>query len=132
MIGGTDVVLWVREDVPAADVILRTVRRSWPGFVFQNADDESAPFAPPTGPWLPRPSGREFFVYRDERAARAWDEHGATPENTNTMLHVILGNRRQPGTDLKSLTLVCGGLTGEMKTIVDAITAGLRDATESL
>jgi hypothetical protein len=123
MIGGTDIVLCVHEDIPTADVIFRAVRQHWPAFVFQNADDESAPFSPRTELWLPQPSGPEFFIYRDEQAARNWDEDGATPENANTMLHVILGKRRQPQSGLRSLTLVCGTLTGDMKVLIDDIRA---------
>ena len=40
MIGGSDKVLWVNENAPAADLILSAVRQHWPSFVFQDADDE--------------------------------------------------------------------------------------------
>jgi hypothetical protein len=104
MIGGTDVVLWVRDDLPAADLILRTVRRHWPGFVFQDADDPNPPRALDTFV-LPTPSGREFIVYRD---------------------------RRKPEAGLRSLTLVCGRLSGEMAKLIDDVRAGFRDVTESV
>src|SRR5437879_5940925 len=91
MIGGTDVMLEVQAGVPVSDVIFRAVRRHWPAYVYQNADDETTPFTRSPGAGLPKPTGREFFVYRDEQAALSWDEHGAIPENFNTMLHVILG-----------------------------------------
>ena len=128
MIGGTDVVLWVREDLPASDFILRTVRRHWPDLVFQDADDPTLPSQSLHG-WLPQPSGREFFVYRDLPAALSWHEHGAIPENTNAMLHVILGNRRKPEAGLRSLTIVCGDLSGEMKSMIDEVEIAFSEAT---
>jgi hypothetical protein len=131
MIGGTDVVLWVRDDVPIADVVFRTVRRHWPDMVYQNPDDESVPFLRP-GPSLPKPAGPEYFIYKDAAAARSWDEHGAVPENHNTMLYVIEGKRRHPDGRRRSLTLVCGELVGDMKAIIEEIEAGLRDFDESV
>src|SRR5437660_1227082 len=107
MIGGTDIELTIRSDIPAADVVFRTVRRHWPNFVFQDADDETAPYAPNANGSLPKVSGREFFVYRDKQAALSWDEYGAAAENFNTMLYVILGEEDPPGSNLRPLTLVC-------------------------
>jgi hypothetical protein len=124
MIGGTDIICSVSPETPAVDVILRTVRRYWPHSVFQNADDPT-PFVPDNGQWPPHTPSREFFIFRDEQAARSWDELGADPENVNTMLHVLL-----PGTEGKappSLTLVCDHLEGEMGAIVRDIQAGLTD-----
>ncbi|HLN31908.1 MAG TPA: hypothetical protein VK395_29525 [Gemmataceae bacterium] len=132
MIGGVDVVLWVRDDIPATDVIFRCVRHHWPKLVFQDAEEDSMPYSAQSSQWLPRPAGPEFFIYRDEEAARSWDAQGATPDNANTMLYVILGKRRQAKTGLKSLTLVCGDLTGDMRRIVDEIAASFRDSVEGL
>jgi hypothetical protein len=130
MIGGTDVVFWVRDDLPAAELILSTVRRHWPQFVFQNAEDAS-PLPAPNGSGVPQPSGREFFVYKDGSAARNWQEDGAVPANANTMLHVILGHGRKPEAGLRSLTLVCDEQTGEMNSIIDDIKRTFRDATDT-
>jgi hypothetical protein len=118
MIGGTDVQLWVRNHQDAVALILRTVRCRWPRSVLQNADD-SEPFCPSAGDQLPSPTGLGFFICRDTRAARSWDKHGAIPQNSNTMLHVILGEGRQPRSGLKSLTLVCDKLTGEMRDLIE-------------
>ena len=79
MIGGTDIELTIPSDVPAADVIFRTVRRHWPNFVFQDADDETAPYAATTDGMLPKPAGPEFFVYRDKQAALSWDKCWCRP-----------------------------------------------------
>ncbi|MBI1914461.1 MAG: hypothetical protein HYS12_06940 [Planctomycetes bacterium] len=132
MIGGTDLICPVRSDIPISDVIFRVVRRHWPRYVFQNAD-ESGPFTPHAGPWLPRPSGREFFVYRDEESARSWEEHGAIPEILGTMLYVILPAERSLLVPVAtSVTLVCGELTGETGEVVQEIQGTFRDSIESL
>ncbi|MEO6809384.1 MAG: hypothetical protein ABI353_09770 [Isosphaeraceae bacterium] len=131
MIGGTDLVFWIRDDVPAADVILRTVRRKWPDYVFQDADDPSMPSKSARG-WLPRPSGREFFIYYDLAAARSWHEDGATSENLNTMIYVVLGNRTRPAANLRSITIVCGELSGEMRALMDEIQMSIMDITRSM
>jgi hypothetical protein len=132
MIGGTDVICPVRSDLPIADVIFRSVRRYWPQYVYQDADDETGPFTPHKGPWLPRPKGREFFVYRDKQAARSWDRYGATPKNTNTMLYVILPRERSVAPVPTSMTLVCGELQGEMAAMIGEIQTALKDSIESL
>ena len=131
MIGGTDVIFWVRDDIPAADIIFRTARRHWPDYVFQDADDPE-PITPNPGRWLPEPSGPEFFIYKDEAAALSWDEHGSTPENDDAMLHVILGDRRRPELGLRSLTMVSGELTGEVEAIINELRVAFRVASESL
>src|SRR5262249_23662827 len=129
MIGGTDVVFWVRDglQLEAADLILRTVRRHWPALTFQNANEETATPLPNTDGYLPKPTGREFFIYRDRQAALSWDEHGAIPENRNAMLHVLLGKRGQPDSDMKSLTLVCDELTPDMRSLIDEVKTGIDD-----
>jgi hypothetical protein len=124
MIGGIDIELWVRDATEAINLILRTVRRHWPRSVLQNADDRT-PFSPGASDQLPTPSGRGFFIYRDAQAARSWDKHGAIPENSNTMLHVILGGRVKSRSNLKSLTLVCDELTGEMQHLIEELRTGL-------
>jgi hypothetical protein len=117
MIGGTDVILDVKPGVSAADVILRCVRRHWPACVYQDADDESQPFEPLGGIWPPTLKGSEFFIYRDEQAARSWDEFGATEENANLMLHVLLPTGEDDD-DPHSVTIVCGEPVGDVKAIL--------------
>jgi hypothetical protein len=117
MIGGSDKVLWVDENAPAADLILRTVRQHWPIFVFQNANDDK-PLDAATSSGLTKPAGREFFLYRTAEAAQHWLQLGATDENKNTLIHVILGNRRKPDVGLRSITLVGDDWTGELAAIL--------------
>lgn len=112
MIGGSDKVLWVPKSAKAADVILRVVRRHWPKYVFQNADDDAPEPAQPSA--LPAPTGREFFLYRDRNAAKAWLKSGATAKNKNTLIYVILGKDLKPARGLRSITLVATDWTGAL------------------
>jgi hypothetical protein len=122
MIGGSDKVLWVPEKAPAAKLILKSVRRHWPKFVFQDADDD-LPLDPAKLPSLPVPKGREFFLYRDMKAAKEWLKSGATLKNKNTLIYVILGKRRKRDLGLRSITLVGGAWTGVLGTILADIQA---------
>ncbi len=122
MIGGTDIVLEVNPGAPAAEAVFAIVRRYWPSCVFQDAEDESTPFAPPDI-WPPQLSSREFFLYRDQQAALSWEEHGAAPENRNLMLHVILPEERRDAP--AALTLVCDEVRGEMKRMIREIQTSL-------
>lgn len=117
MIGGSDKVLWVDENAPAADLILRVVRQHWPSFVFQNADDDQ-PLDAAKSSNLTQPAGREFFLYRTAEAAQDWLQSGATDDNKNSLIHVILGNRRKPALGLRSVTLVGDEWTGELAAIL--------------
>jgi hypothetical protein len=127
MIGGTDVVLEIGVGVRAADAILLAVRRHWPRCVYQNADDESAPFTPYDGDWPPQAVDREFFVYRDEEAAWSWDADGATPENHDAMLYVILPEEPPDRSAIPTVTVVCGEPSGEVKAILEDIETSLKE-----
>jgi hypothetical protein len=127
MIGGTDIELTIRSEIPAADVIFRTVRRYWPNFVFEDADDETVPYIQTTERMLPETSVPEFFVYRDKQAALSWEKHGAISENFNTMLHVILGTEEPPGSGMRPLTLVCDDVVGEMCELIEDLKRGFED-----
>jgi hypothetical protein len=129
MIGGSDIVLWIPDHAPAADVIMRIVRQHWPGFVFQNADDDE-PIDPAKLASLPQPTGREFFLYRSMAAAMDWSQSGATQENKNSLIYVILGNRRKPDLGLRSITLVGGEWTGELAPILAEIRLAFEDWTK--
>ena len=77
---------------------------------------------------LSRP-GESFLFTGTCRRLSVGTSTAAIPENTNTMLHVILGNRRKPEAGLRSLTIVCGDLSGEMKSMIDEIEIAFREAT---
>lgn len=70
MIGGTDLVFageWHREDV------LEVVRRAWPELIVEEENEH------------------EFFVFKTLRWQESWSAEGRTPENTDTMVHILLG-----------------------------------------
>src|SRR6516225_9367155 len=119
MIGGTDIEFRVAENVQVGEIILRTVRRYWPDYVIENALDESPYFKPRAGLEVPTPPSPEFFIYRDEEAAQDWEEHGATPENANQMVHVILGQGTRADSGQRSVTVVVGSRDGEMQELLN-------------
>ena len=126
MIGGTDIVVEMRAGAPAARVILQTVRRYWPHCVYKDAADETVPVEMPDEAWPPQLRGRQFFLYRDEDAARSWDQHGAIPENDNLMLHVILPDAAAAYSVPSRLTLVCGEPVGQIGAMIDEIRKELK------
>jgi hypothetical protein len=128
MIGGTDVVLEVKPGVSPAEVICRVVGRHWPHCVYLNADDESAPLPLPKGT-TPPGLAPEFFLHQDEESVRSWDEFGATPENRNTTLYVLLPKAGSP--EPQELTVVCGELVGDMAALMAEIEAELSAGTKA-
>ena len=87
MIGGADLV--VNGAMPQdADLILRTMRTEWPSGLVQASDStEAVPFRevrfPVSGPI-------ELIIYRDMPSFESWRHAGATPENQDAMMHVIV------------------------------------------
>ena len=79
---------------------------------------------------LTQPVGREFFLYRTADAAQHWLRAGATESNKNTLIHVILGNRRKPDLGLRSVTLVADNWTGELAAILADIQAAFDGFTK--
>jgi hypothetical protein len=122
MIGGSDKVLWVDENAPASDIILRIVQQHWPSFVVQNADEDQ-PLNAAKSAALTQSAGREFFLYRTAETAQNWLQAGATEDNKNTLIHVILGSRRKLDFGLRSVTLVGDDWTGETAAILADIQA---------
>ena len=115
MIGGTDIVIPTGGGHAPLDICLRVIRRYWPEAVFEDAL---------TGDRVERyeslPIGRlnEVLVYQNSRSAQEWDEKGADPSLSNTMIHLLLGE--------KTLTTVVDNV-GEpaMRGLLDAIQLAL-------
>lgn len=129
MIGGTDVIMERKPGVPAADMILRVVRRHWPDCLYQNADDEG-PARPLPAEGTPPGLAPEFFLHRDEESVRSWDEFGATPDNVNTMLYVLIpGDDGGDAAAPSSVTVVCGELDGVMSALMAEIESELSCGT---
>jgi hypothetical protein len=131
MIGGSDVILRVRDDIPPEDVILRTVRNHWPQFVLQNAEEDHVRPRDPNG-LLPVPAGPEFFVYRDQIAADDWERNGARPENANLMLHILAFDKMATEVGFTSVTIVCDRVEGDVRTIIEEIRSNFERLTSAL
>ena len=117
MIGGIDIRLLSRAGLKSVEVAARAVRQLWPRAVFEHGDtgERYAYF------WqIPFGEVRELFAYRDHGVADIWDEKGAIPEVSNTMVHIIY--------DDGLITAVIDERNAEMNTIIDAIRSGLNDS----
>src|SRR5437879_1348381 len=88
MIGGNDVIIPTATGDAALDICLRVIRRYWPQAVF-----EDALTCERTERYELLPIGRlkEVLVYRSSAAAQEWDEKGADPSLSNTMIHLLPG-----------------------------------------
>jgi hypothetical protein len=109
--------------------ILGAIAEFWPQGVYQDADDTA--FVPLSV--LLEVGGdvgsEEFFVFPNEASAQDWTEHGATPANANTMLHVLARDDPQDA-DLVETTLVIDELDKDMAAIYGAINSALQDLQE--
>src|SRR6266571_3332469 len=87
MIGGRDIVLGGPTEPNEARLIISLLRSKWPNLVAQDACS-AVPFSDE------ELSGQlqvhEFFVYRDHDAFRSWTTHGATPDNSDSLVHTII------------------------------------------
>lgn len=87
MIGGTDIIIPVRDEFDALDLALRAVDRLWDDVVLEDAE---------TGEVFPSFWGinlfgrREILAFRDAEAARQWDEIGPDPSLDGTLVHFLL------------------------------------------
>lgn len=105
--GGVDILLVVPPGVPAVDLILDRLRRSWPNALFVDAQKRDAhPISDP-GFRLNAVNSREFLIYQSPSALNSWQEHGACLQNTNSMLHFVLDDSPGATFELQELTLVC-------------------------
>jgi hypothetical protein len=116
--GGQDILIDVPPGVPAGDIIVRLMRLVWPSAYFQDADLDD--YHPINSQKIMIHGGlsREFFIFADSDAAKAWHRDGATPENSNSMLHFLVdyppGTQRFP----RNVTLVCDELSEPIERLV--------------
>ena len=116
MIGGIDIPIETRAGKQSMEVAVRAIRQHWPHAVVENAvtGDRYNRF------WeVPFGEVEEMFVYRDEAAADAWDEHGAIAELKNSMIHLL--------TDEGLITAVIDESDITIEWIIQAIASGLND-----
>jgi hypothetical protein len=119
MIGGVEVDLPTRAGANALTAAVRAIRRveGWRRAVFENATSGDAY---PRFEDVPFGQLSELFVYRDAEAKRIWDDEGAVPQASNTMIHLI--------SDEYGLTAVVDDDDAEeMRIILEAIRSLLGD-----
>jgi hypothetical protein len=88
MIGGADIVLHGQTKAHDTDLLVRGIRSEWPRAVIQRADeDDGIPIRdfrfPVIGP-------TELIVYRDDASYQSWRSKGATADNQDAMIHLIV------------------------------------------
>ena len=91
MIGGVDIVVGTRlEPAESLDLCTRILVDRWPGAVLEDAitGEQFAGYS-----WVPFKLVAELMVYRDHVAFEGWRRLGADPSNTNSMVHLLTGER---------------------------------------
>jgi hypothetical protein len=106
-----------------ADVILRLIRLRWPSACFLDAEGDHAEPIDSPGVLVRGARSREFFVFASPEAAESWQRDGATPENTNTMLHFLVQEHDAADRSPRRVTMVCDALSEEMKSLADELQA---------
>jgi hypothetical protein len=120
LIGGVDTVLTIPAQVRAADVILGVCLHHWPEGVLEDDYDGSMYPLAEAASRLPSRLEQEFFVYRDDKAAKIWESEGATSTNVNTMLHFIISTPDKE-TALCEVTVVCDRLDESMQQLLSGL-----------
>jgi hypothetical protein len=118
VIGGTDVLLLAPPGVPAAEIILATMRLLWPGAIFQDANATQGHEIADRWTSLNASASTEFFIFRDRGTFEKWQQEGASSENENSMLHFLLDQADAKANSLVHVTLVCDTLTSEIEKVV--------------
>jgi hypothetical protein len=90
MIGGADLVLHGRTKAHDTDILVRGIRSEWPRALIQRADDVDA--TPIRSFRLPVFGPAELIVYRDPASYQSWRDHGATADNQDGMILVIVSD----------------------------------------
>ncbi len=90
MIGGADIVLHGPTRAHDTDLLVRGIRGEWPSAMIQYADEDDAASIrdfhfPVIGP-------AELMVYRDLASYQSWQAKGATAENQDSMIHLIVSD----------------------------------------
>ena len=84
-------------------ILLDVLRSAWPeGILEEDSDREIIPLLEATESDM----RGEIFIYSAPHWRHSWDEHGATPENNDQMVHLLFSKTEE------SVTCVtgCGGV----------------------
>jgi len=90
MIGGTDFVIPATSGETALDLALRCAFGIWPNAIVEDAETGDTFHSYYEACLNGR---RELLVYKDEGAAKRWDEMGAVDELSNTMIQLFASDR---------------------------------------
>jgi hypothetical protein len=92
MISGEDIVIEISSIEPSAalDSVVRCMARRWPDIVIQDGHSGNRLPGYAAVPFGHLP---ELFIYRDDKSFQSWAEVGASPSNTNTMVHLLVDTR---------------------------------------
>jgi hypothetical protein len=86
VIGGTDIIIPVRNENDALAWAVRAITRLWPNAVLEDADSAEVL---PQYPSINFQGRREILAFRDQKAADQWDELGADPSLGGTLVHFL-------------------------------------------
>lgn len=88
MIGGADLVIdgptWPED----ADFVVRSLRSLWPDAVLQGVNERAARSIRSIR--FPVGTPAEVLIYRDPDSFVSWDTHGATEDNQDALVHLIV------------------------------------------
>lgn len=90
MIGGADIVLHGRTKAHDTDILVRGIRSEWPDAMIQRADEVDA--APIRSFPFPVFGPAELIVYRDRASYQSWKNHGASADNQDAMIHLLVSD----------------------------------------
>lgn len=127
MIGGMDIIISAPASSPVSDIVVRRMRQLWPAGIFQDADSVDKHDIFEAWVNITGTKSRDFFVYRDANAVRAWEEVGASPENQNTMLHFLIRLGERNGSAIEELTVVCDRRSHDVARLIDDLEATFRN-----
>lgn len=87
MIGGTDFIIQVRQEIVALDWAVRAITRLWPNLVLEDADTGEVL---PAYQYISFTGRKELLAFKDQKSAKLWDEIGVDPSLAGTLVHFLL------------------------------------------
>ena len=114
MVGGIDIQIATKRGTSSMEIAVRTIGERWQPAEFENGitGDRYHEFRQ-----IPFGEIEEIFVYADHDSVERWDTEGATPANSNTMIHLVA--------DEETLTLVIDERNAAMDEIIEAVALAL-------
>lgn len=125
-IGGIDIVFRV---VPwrGATIQQRALaffQQRWPDGVVESDETESAVQLRNSTELESLSDAPELFFYPSPQAETSWTEHGATDENLDQMIQLLVAPADEPGEE-REVTVVIGGRSAELTRLVADLRSSL-------